>query len=151
MELNVHDVPARSYVVLSGRVPRSELTQAIPARIEESGTWVFANGGPTGAPMASVGMPDADGTVELEVGWPAAPGADPPAPFTVVTYPASRAVVHRHIGPYELLPQTYEALSAAIAAAGLTPGAPVRESYETNPQEVPDPADWVTEIVWPIA
>jgi AraC family transcriptional regulator len=151
MELNIEDVPERTYVVLSGRVRQDELMQSIPARIEETSAWIFANGGPRGAPMASVGMHDLDGTVELEVGWPPAAGADPPAPLSVVTYPAARAVVHRHVGPYETLPQTYEVLSEAIAAAGLATAGAVRESYETNPQEVPDPADWVTEIVWPVA
>jgi effector-binding domain-containing protein len=151
MDVTVENVPAQTYVVLPGRVPLEDLMQVIPARIEETGGWVFANGGPTGSPMARVGMPEDDGAVEVEVGWPVAGAADPPAPLELVTYPATRAVVHQHVGPYEGLMETYRELSAAIAAAGLTPSGPARESYDTNPQEQPDPQQWVTSIVWPIA
>ncbi len=33
---------------------------------------------------------------------------------------------------------------------GLTEIAPPRELYWTDPDEVPDPNDYVTDIVWPI-
>ena len=33
---------------------------------------------------------------------------------------------------------------------GLQPAGRAREVYLTDPAEVPDPADYVTEIVWPI-
>ena len=150
-QLSVTNVPARRLVVLRGRVPMEQLTQVIPQRIGETAAWVGPNGGWIGAPMAVVGSPDEDDVVDLDVGWPVAEQVDPPAPFEVVTHPPTRAVVHRHIGPGENVHQTYALLEHAMAAAGLRPTAPPRESYETDPAEEPDRQKWVTEIVWPVS
>lgn len=151
LKLDVAQVPTRTYVAIRRRAPMEELTHVIPALIGETGAWVFAHGGPGGAPMAMVGDPDEAGEVGLEVGWPAIGAPDVAEPLAVITYPAGRAVVRRHVGPFERLHQTYAALEQAIAERGLQPGAPARESYETNPEEEPDPSRWVTEIVWPLA
>jgi DNA-binding transcriptional MerR regulator len=150
-QLRVEEVPARSYVILRDRVPMEELTRVIPRLIGETHAWVAENAGFHGAPMALVAMPDDEGVVDLEVGWPVPAPLDPPAPLESVTYEATRAVVHRHIGPMERLHQTYSALVQAMAAVGLRATAPARESYETNPEEEPDTEKWVTEIVWPVA
>ncbi len=127
-----------------------ELTRVIPRLIAETHGWVAENAGFHGAPMALVGMPDEEGVVELEVGWPVAAPLDLPATLELVTYEATRAVVHRHVGPMERLHETYSALVQAMAAASLRPKGPARESYETNPEEEPDTEKWVTEIVWPV-
>ena len=58
--------------------------------------------------------------------------------------------MHAHVGPYEALHRTYAVLEQALAAAKLTPTGPARESYETNPEDEPDPQKWVTRIVWPV-
>ena len=34
---------------------------------------------------------------------------------------------------------------------GLEPSGALREIYLTDPGEVPDPADWKTQIIWPFA
>lgn len=150
LELRVEQVPERTYVVVRDRVPMAKLSEVIPQKIAETHGWVFANGGPAGAPMAAVGMPDDRGVVDLDVGWRVRGPLDPPAPFESVTYEPTRAVVHEYVGPFEALPETYAALTKAIAAAGLRPTGPARESYETNPEEEPEPQKWVTEIVWPV-
>jgi DNA-binding transcriptional MerR regulator len=153
-KLRVEEVPASTYVIRRDRVSMEQLTQVIPRLIGETHGWVVEHGGFVGAPMALVGMPDDENAVELEVGWPVdAPVRtpfDPPAPLEVVTYEPTRAVVHRHVGPYERLHETYAALEQALAAAGTRPSGPAREIYETDPQEEPDPELWVTEIVWPV-
>jgi len=67
------------------------------------------------------------------------------------TLPGGRALVLEHRGPYEELGRSYRLMSEAMEERGLVPaGAPV-ERYESNPEEVPDPKDYVTIIEWPIA
>lgn len=150
-ELTVEQVPARHFVVRRREAPMEQLQQVIPASIQETAAWVFANGGSNGAPMALVDPPDDNGVTTLAVGWPVAGQLDPPEPLEFTTYPAVRAVVHEHIGPYDALHATYAALERAMATAGLRPTGPAYESYETNPEEEPDPQKWVTRIVWPVA
>ena len=56
-----------------------------------------------------------------------------------------------HEGPYEQLAQTYDAVQTWIADSGYRPGGPPWESYVTDPGQTPDPADWRTEVFWPLA
>ena len=67
------------------------------------------------------------------------------------TLPGGPAAVTMHCGPYELLPDAHAAVEQWIEAEGLTAGPACWESYVTDPGEVPDPKDWKTEIVWPLA
>jgi DNA-binding transcriptional MerR regulator len=149
-ELTVEEVPARTYAVVRDRVRMEDLPRVIPQHIATTHEWVAGHGGFQGAPMASVGPADESGLLDLEVGWPVDGSQTPAAPLELVTYEPTRAVVHRHVGPYERLHQTYAMLEAALAAAELRPKAPARESYATNPEEEPDAEKWVTEIVWPV-
>ena len=56
-----------------------------------------------------------------------------------------------HAGPYEQLPETYAAIEQWIEAGGWRAGGAPWESYVTDPAQHPDPADWRTEVYWPLA
>jgi effector-binding domain-containing protein len=149
-ELTVAEVPALTCVIRRQQARMDELAEVIPRLIAETHAWVSEHGGWNGPPLAVIAEPDTDGLAQIEVGWPVAAGAEPPAPLEAVTYPRARAVVHQHVGPYERLHEAYVALERAMAAAELRPAGPARESYMTNPEEEPDREKWVTEIVWPV-
>lgn len=55
-----------------------------------------------------------------------------------------------HSGPYEQLPETYSAIDAWVRDKGYTPLGENWEWYITDPGEHPDPADWKTEVFWPL-
>ncbi|MEM9034140.1 MAG: AraC family transcriptional regulator [Actinomycetota bacterium] len=58
--------------------------------------------------------------------------------------------VTQHRGPYEQLGDAHAALDRWIDANGAkSVGAPW-ESYITDPGDVPDPADWLTDVFWPV-
>lgn len=56
-----------------------------------------------------------------------------------------------HEGPYDQLSETYAAIEQWVEDNGYTAGGPPWESYVTDPGETPDPADWRTEVFWPLA
>lgn len=97
--------------------------------------------------------------VDVELGAPIAavpPGLAPIAetPDGVVgasSLPAGEVAATTHVGSYEALSATYDALAAWIAEQGRVAGTGPWEVYLTDPQRVPDPADWLTEVVWPLA
>jgi len=90
------------------------------------------------------------GLFSLEVGMPV---ATPPQGEGVVeagTLPAGPVAVAMHGGPYDQLSETYAALERWIEANGYRVGGAPWESYITDPADHPDPADWRTEVYWPL-
>lgn len=56
-----------------------------------------------------------------------------------------------HSGPYDQLGATNAAVERWIEANGYGVGGPPWEWYVTDPGEHPNPADWKTEVYWPLA
>ena len=65
--------------------------------------------------------------------------------------PAGSAAVAMHAGSYDTLSETYAEMERWMEKNGLTPGGAPWESYITDPAEQPDPANWRTEVYWPVA
>jgi AraC family transcriptional regulator len=63
--------------------------------------------------------------------------------------PGGDAAVAIHAGAYERLEGTHAVVATWLEAQKLDAGAPW-EVYVTDPGEKPDPADWRTEVVYPI-
>jgi DNA-binding transcriptional MerR regulator len=150
-ELKVDEVPASRALVLRERVRQEELSTIIPRDIESVGEYLKGLGRrPAGPPLCVCPFPDADGTLEAEIGWLV--DGDVPArpPIEATEFPATRALVMRHVGPYEQLARSYRLMAEAMEEHGLEAAGAPREIYESDPQEVADPNDYVTEIVWPI-
>ena len=66
---------------------------------------------------------------------------------TLAAGPVAFAV---HQGPYDSLSETHAALERWIEENGYGVGGPAWEWYVTDPGETPDPADWRTEVFWPL-
>ena len=124
----------------------------VSARMEEVGAVMV---GPPFARYHAFG-PD---RVDVELGAPIAsvpsglaPMADTPDGIIgASSLPAGEVAATIHPGPYDTLSATYDALAAWIVEQGRVAGAGPWEVYLTDPQRVPDPADWLTEVVWPLA
>jgi GyrI-like small molecule binding domain len=99
--------------------------------------------------------------VDVEIGAPieSAPTALEPItdlPEGVLgrsSLPGGLTAVLVHEGPYDTLRATYERLTdwlATSAPDGYVAGPGPWESYTTDPATVPDPADWLTDVCWPL-
>ena len=99
--------------------------------------------------------------VDVEIGIPieTAPAGLAPAASTpdrrigVSSLPGGPAAVAIHRGHYDSLVTTYDGLAAWIASErpdGSVAGDGPWEVYLTDPGGTPDPADWLTEVVWPL-
>lgn len=92
--------------------------------------------------------------VTVEAGVPLAEPAPTPDASTdleVGELPGGIAAVTVHRGPYETLAEAHLALDRWMADNGLEAGGAPWEVYLTDPAEVPDPAEWMTQVVWPLA
>ncbi len=91
--------------------------------------------------------------VTLEAGIPLVD--PPPAPPTDSgiergELPEGPAATTVHVGPYETIGAAHEALDRWMADRGETAAGAPWEIYLTDPAEVPDPAEWQTQVVWPL-
>ncbi len=73
------------------------------------------------------------------------------APVEIAEYPAATALVLKHVGPYEELGRSYRVLAEQPEERGLPSASAPVEWYESDPQQVADPKDYVTIIEWPVA
>lgn len=90
------------------------------------------------------------GMVTLHAGMPVAPGSTGTGDIEVAVLPATDAAVTIHTGPYDSLGEAHAAMETYLHENDLSGAGPVREVYLTDPGEVPDPAEWKTQIVWPV-
>jgi len=139
-ELHIEDLDEARLLAVSRKLASEELAAAVPQGIEEAAGHLKELGiAPTGPPVCVMSQPDADGVVRVAVGWPAdAPAA---APLEEVVLPATRALVFKHTGSYELLPRSYRLLENVIAENDLGTTGDVREVYVGKLE---------TLIVWPV-
>jgi len=147
LDVTVTHVPEQTFAYVVRNVAPDEVPEFVSAALDRVRAFAIEHGGPQGPPMSICSAPDESGSLVIEVGWPVAAGTATQAPIEVQTLPATIALVHVHVGPYDELPSVYGAFHAQAQEAGYTlVGAP-RERYLTAPGDGPP----VTEIVWPIA
>jgi DNA-binding transcriptional MerR regulator len=147
-ELEVKEVLARRVAFIGERVHMEEMKIVVPRNIDRVAHAVGMRH--TGPPFCKCPAPDEEGYFETEIGWPVPDDVEVEPPFEVVEYPAGTALVMTHVGPYQELGRSYRVMAEQLEERGLkAAGAPV-EWYESDPQQVPDPKDYVTIIEWPL-
>ena len=147
-ELEVREVPARRVAFISERVHMNEMKIVVPRNIARVAHAIeMRHDGP---PFCRCAAPDDEGYFETEVGWPVPHDVEVEAPFEVTDVPAGKALVMKHVGPYEELGRSYRIMAEQLEERGLTGAAAPVEWYESDPQQVPDPKDYVTIIEWPL-
>ncbi|MGN6325039.1 GyrI-like domain-containing protein [Pseudolysinimonas sp.] len=99
-------------------------------------------------PVVAVYHRDTGDSFDVTVGFPVArdPGV---SGFELVELPAGRAVRIIHHGDYGALHDVYLALEAALHDRGAVRSISW-ERYPIGPEDNPDPAAWVTEVVAPV-
>jgi AraC family transcriptional regulator len=138
-------------LLIRRRIPRPELQ----GMLAECFGKLFGHGHKAALPVA--GWPVArylsvgPGLWTVEAAMPLAAAAAGEGEMEAGTLPAGPVAVGIHAGPYDQLPETYAAIETWMAENGARAGGAPWESYVTDPGQHPDPADWKTEVYWPLA
>jgi len=90
------------------------------------------------------------GSLTIEGGCPLASPAAEAGDVKAGYLEGGDVCVALHAGPYDQLHETYAAMEKWMEAHGHSPGGAPWESYLTDPGEFPNPADWRTEVWWPL-
>lgn len=91
-------------------------------------------------------------TVVFEAGFAARPqdcDALRAVGMSIGETPSGRVVTGWHVGPYDTVPATYEAMQAAMQAVGVRGAEMMWEAYH-SPPDTP-PAETRTQVIWPLA
>jgi AraC-like DNA-binding protein/effector-binding domain-containing protein len=139
-------------LVVRRRVPRADIGRTLA---EELGR-IFHYAQSSGAALA--GQPFTrfldwgPGVLTLEIGMPVAARGDsaPAGDIRADTLPGGPVATTTHTGPYEKLPDAHAAVQIWMEESGLRGAAAPWEVYVTDPADVPDPANWRTDIFWPL-
>ncbi len=149
--ITTKEITAQPVLLVRRRVKRSEIAKMIG----ESLPLVFIHAQKTGAALA--GFPFAryldwgPGMTTMEAGMRVASPAAGEGNVLADTLPGGLVAVTMHEGPYDTLSEAHAAIQQWVEEHGFkTAGAPW-ESYVTDPGEFPDPKDWKTEVIWPLA
>ena len=112
--------------------------------------YAITNGVELRSPPTTLYVEWGPGMVTIHGGMMVAAVAGVPDGMFVETLPACEAAVTIHTGPYDGLRAAHAAMEQFLAAQGLEKAGPAREVYVTDPGQVPDPAQWKTQLVWPV-
>lgn len=90
-----------------------------------------------------------DEEFEVEAGFPSSAPISDSGEVRGSTLPGGQVAVTTHVGLYDDMESTYEAVYTWIGDQGGEPSGDPWEVYLTDARETPDPAGWRTEIVAP--
>jgi AraC family transcriptional regulator len=138
-------------LIIRRRIPRAELQPTLAECLGRVFGHCIKAGIPLdGRPFARY-LSTGPGLWTIEAGKPLAAPAAGDGDIEAVMLPGGPAAFAVHGGLYDQLGETYEAIERWMEANGVRPGAAPWESYITDPADHPDPADWRTEVYWPLA
>ena len=138
-------------LLIRRKIPRAELQPMLAQSFGQ----LFGHGAKSGLPIA--GWPIArylsvgPGLWTVEAAMPLASAVPGEGEMESGMLPAGPTAVGIHAGPYEQLPETYAAIEKWMDENGVKAAGAPWESYETDPAQHPDPADWRTLVYWPIS
>ncbi len=139
-----------TFLFTSARCAHADIGDALAKMLPAVFQHAMENGIAMLGPPMTLYVAWGPGMATLRGGMPVAAGTAASGGFEVEVLPAGPAAVTMHVGPYDSLHEAHAALEQHLDAEGLTRSGPLREIYLTDPGEVPDPAEWQTQIVWPV-
>ncbi|MEU4809942.1 MerR family transcriptional regulator [Nocardia fluminea] len=155
IEVDYRIEPAFTALTVTDQVERTAISGWCGTAFEQLYTILLESGvdpgGVAGATYSNEFFTEDHGRVTAYVPLP--PGAEfiPTRGFAIVDFPARHFAVAVHDGPFEDFDRTYGALGSQVAEHGTAlPDEPVRERYLVGPDITDNPADYRTEVCWPI-
>lgn len=144
--------PAQQVAAVRRQLRMAELPSLFDVAFGRVAAALAASGGTISGPPFGWYHEMVGDVVDVSAGFP----FDGPPPtgddeVVVAERPGGPAAVAVHEGPYDALADTYAALGAWLDERGASGAPDMWEEYLTGPVEHPDPSEWRTRLVWPLA
>lgn len=144
---NMDEIP---FLYMRSQVRPSEISNALASMFVPIFQFATAQGiafaGPPTARYISFGP----GMVTIEAGMPVVGPIEDADDIMAGTLVGGDVVSTIHKGPYDRLNLAHEAIQQWMTDNGAAAGGAPWEAYITDPGEVPNPADWLTEVIHPL-
>lgn len=152
--IHVVDVPATPTLARRGRVAECGFAGFLDRAYQDLAKAVAHLGVTPAGPSGALYPPSItdDGAEDVEAFIPLAQPVTPPDGHEVVAgeVPAARVAVLVHAGPYDTVGETYRQLGAWVAHHAVSADQRVREIYVVSYGDTADPAQFRTEVHWPV-
>ena len=151
LSIERRELAAQPMLFVRARAARHEISTAIGQCLGKAYPYALSSGQAIAGRPFTRYLSAGPGLFTMEVGVPISAAAPGEGDVEAGSLPGGPAVVGVHAGPYDQLGETYAAMERWIEANDLKADGPPWEAYITDPAEHPDPANWRTEIYWPVA
>jgi AraC family transcriptional regulator len=138
-------------LVVRRRVRHAEIQPALADAFPQVYEYAVPSGAGPGGPPTCGYREWSSGGVTLEAGLPVRTPVEAEGDFEPAAIPGGQYAVAVHHGSYDSLDQTHAALGDWLQAYGYRAETTRYEVYLTDPGQYPNPEDWRTEILAPIA
>ncbi len=151
-EIAVKELPEQLMFGWRGKVRMSE----IPAKMGEVYGQIFhhlmtQHVDVSGPPLAIYyEMPDGDEPMDMEIAVPVSRDVAPTDGVMTHLLDGGTVVATVYQGPYDEIGPVYGAIMNWAAEHGYATSGPPREAYLNGPDEVNDPSELLTEVVFPV-
>lgn len=149
-EVTIRQLTPQPVLVIRRRVAQSEIAATLGEILPAVFTYIQRAGIPLAGPPFARYLSMGPGLLTIEAGLAIAGPAQPEGEIEVAELPGGPAAVATHVGAYDTLAQTHVAVERWISGHGHASAGAPWELYVTDPGEVPDPAEWRTEVFYPV-
>ncbi|MFK7800036.1 MAG: helix-turn-helix domain-containing protein [Anaerolineae bacterium] len=144
---NINETP---FLYMKGQTKPDEVSTALAGMLVPVFQFATAQGIPFAGPPTARYVSFGPGLITLEAGMPVAGPAEGEGDILAGSLAGGNVASTIHKGPYDSLNLGHEAIQRWMMENDEEAGGPPWEVYITDPGEVPDPAEWLTEIIHPL-
>jgi effector-binding domain-containing protein len=141
---------ARQTAIIHVTVPRTDIQKVMGPGIQELMSTVAAQGIEPAGPWFTHHLRRPTDSFDFEISVPVAAPVTPAGRVKPSEWPAMKVARTVYRGPYEGLGAAWSEFDAWVKASGHKPAADLWEVYVAGPESGSDPAEWRTELNWPL-
>ncbi len=152
-EVEIKEVASQPVLSIRTRIPLTEISEFLGGAFGEMFPYLFQMGArPAGPPLTIYYDPEfSEEGMDMEVCVPVDRVLEPAGRIESRMLEGGRMASIMHAGPYDEVGRAYEALGAYLKEKGLEGAGAPREVYIVGPETGRDPAEYRTEVMWPVA
>ena len=149
-EISKKQIEETPFLYMRRQVKPDAISEALAEMLVPVFQFATANGIPFAGPPTTRYVSFGPGLVTIEAGMPVAAAPEGEGEILLGKLVGGNVASTIHKGPYDSLNLGYEAIQNWMMENGEESGGAPWEVYITDPGEVPDPAEWLTEIIHPL-